>query len=118
MADPEIEVVKAVFAAFAERDVEGVPALADPDIVFIAVTSEYAGRSEPYRGHDGMRECFRDVAEVWDELRLNPQKLRGVGGERIAATSVVGSPPSAVIFSTRRVASSSSDRASPRVFSA
>ena len=36
----------------------------------------------------------------------------------IGATSVVGSPPSAVIFSTSRVASSSSDSACSRIFSA
>jgi hypothetical protein len=36
----------------------------------------------------------------------------------IGATSVVGSPPSAVIFSTRRVASSSSDSECSRIFCA
>jgi ketosteroid isomerase-like protein len=70
----DIEVVKATFAAFAARDLPAVLALADP-----AVTGAHAGRTEPYRGHDGMREYFRDVAAVWEELRLTPREFREEG---------------------------------------
>ena len=75
----DIEVVKATFAAFAARDLETVLTLADPDIEFTAVTGEHAGRTEPYRGHDGLRAYFRDVAAVWEELRLTPREFREVG---------------------------------------
>ena len=75
----DIEVVKAAFAAFAARDLDAVLALAAPDVEFLAVTGEHAGRTEPYRGHDGMREYFRDVASVWEELRLTPREFRGSG---------------------------------------
>ena len=75
----DIEVVKAMFAAFADRDLDGVLAIADPEIEFAAVTGEQAGRKEPYRGHDGMRQYFCDVAAVWEELRLTPREFRGVG---------------------------------------
>jgi ketosteroid isomerase-like protein len=76
----DIEVVKAMFAAFAARDVETVLTLADPDIEFTAVTGEHAGRTDPYRGHNGLREYFRDVAAVWEELRLTPREFREEGG--------------------------------------
>ena len=75
----DIEVVKATFAAFATRDLETVLALADPDIEFTAVTGEHAGRTDPYKGHDGLRAYFRDVAEVWEELRLTPREFRAAG---------------------------------------
>jgi uncharacterized protein len=75
----DIEVVKAAFAAFAARDLDAVLALAAPDVEFLAVTGEHAGRTEPYRGHDGMRAYFRDVASVWEELRLTPREFRGSG---------------------------------------
>jgi uncharacterized protein len=75
----DIEVVEAVFAAFAARDLETVLALAHPDIEFTAVTGEHAGRTEPYRGHAGMRQYFRDVATVWEELRLTPREFRPSG---------------------------------------
>jgi ketosteroid isomerase-like protein len=72
-------VVKAVFAAFAERDVERVLELIDPDVEFKALTNDFAGRTEPYRGHEGIREYFRDLARVWDDLRLTPSDYREVG---------------------------------------
>src|SRR5215208_3368497 len=75
----DIEVVKAMFAAFAARDLETVLTLADPDIEFTAVTAEHAGRTDPYRGHEGLRQYFRDVAAVWEELRLTPREFRAQG---------------------------------------
>jgi ketosteroid isomerase-like protein len=74
-------VVKAVFAAFAERDVERVLELIHPEFEFTTMTSDYAGRTEPYRGHEGIRQYFRDVSLVWDDLRLTPRDFREVGGD-------------------------------------
>ena len=42
-------------------------------------TANQVGRTEPYRGHDGLREYFRDVADVWEELRLTPREFRAAG---------------------------------------
>ncbi|MDX6555929.1 MAG: hypothetical protein QOD86_2124 [Miltoncostaeaceae bacterium] len=97
----DIDVVKAIFAAFGERDVEGVLAHAGPDIVFNPVTGNYAGRTEPYIGHDGLRQYFRDVAAVWDELRLVPMDFRQ-SGETILVTGKVSarSPARIVAGST------------------
>ena len=77
-----------MFAAFAERDFERVLDLVDPDFEFTTVTSDYAGRTEPYRGHDGMREYFRDVALVWDDLRLTPREFREIGGSVVVTGRV------------------------------
>ena len=71
MGSSDIDVVKEVYAAFAVRDVERVEAVLDPDVVFIAVTGGILGRTQPYHGHEGMREYFRDVGRVWDELVLH-----------------------------------------------
>jgi ketosteroid isomerase-like protein len=79
VAHTDVMVVKAVFAAFAERDVERVLELIDPEVEFTAMTNDFAGRTEPYRGHEGIREYFRDVARVWDELRLTPRDYRDLG---------------------------------------
>jgi ketosteroid isomerase-like protein len=80
VADMDVMVVKAVFAAFAERDVERVLELIDPEVEFTPVTNDFAGRTEPYRGHEGIREYLRDVSLVWDDLRLTPSEYRKVGG--------------------------------------
>jgi ketosteroid isomerase-like protein len=75
----DIEVVKATFAAFAARDLDAVLALVDPDVELTAVTGEQAGRTAPYRGHEGLRQYFRDVASVWEELHLTPREFRAEG---------------------------------------
>jgi uncharacterized protein len=84
----DIEVVKAAFAAFAARDIDAVLALSSPDVEFVAVTGEHAGRTDPYRGHDGMRQYFRDVASIWEELRISPREFRA-SGDRILVTGRV-----------------------------
>jgi ketosteroid isomerase-like protein len=77
--DSDIAVIKGVFDAFDRRDVDHAIAHADPEIVFAAITGEELGRDEPYHGHDGLRAYFRDVAAVWEELRLSPDEFRQVG---------------------------------------
>jgi ketosteroid isomerase-like protein len=93
----DIEVVQAVFAAFAERDLEAVLEFASPEIEFIAVTSDYAGRTGPYRGHEGIRQYFRDVAEVWDELRVTPTDYRMAGEEVLVTGRVSARSPARVV---------------------
>jgi ketosteroid isomerase-like protein len=88
----DVIVVRAVFEAFAERDVQRVLELTDPAVEFIAMTNDLTGRIEPYHGHDGIREYFRDVAAVWDDIRLTPTDYREVNGAvlvtgRVSATS-------------------------------
>jgi ketosteroid isomerase-like protein len=99
--ESDMDVVRAVFAAFAERDVERVLAHSSPDVEFSAVTGEHAGRTDPYRGHDGLRQYFRDLAEVWDELRIVPRDFRQ-NGDRILVTGRVSarSPARIVAGST------------------
>ena len=92
-----MDVVKAVFAAFAERDVEGVLAHAGPDIVFNPVTADYVGRSDPYVGHDGLRQYFRDLGEVWDELRLVPVDFRQSGDTILVTGRVSARSPARIV---------------------
>jgi ketosteroid isomerase-like protein len=92
----DVTLVKAVFAAFAERDVERVLELIDPEVEFTPVTADFAGRTEPYRGREGIRDYFRDVALVWDELRLTPRDFREVG-ESIVVTGRVNARSAARI---------------------
>ena len=92
-----MDVVKAVFAAFAERDVDGVLAYASPDIEFSAVTGDHAGRTEPYRGHDGLRQYFRDLTEVWDELRIVPGEFRQTDDTILVTGRVSARSPARIV---------------------
>ena len=65
-----------LFDAFNRRDPAAVTALCDERVEFSSVTAEFAGRREPYRGHDGLRQYFADVAEIWDELLVTAKEVR------------------------------------------
>jgi ketosteroid isomerase-like protein len=93
----DVAVVKAVFAAFAERDLEGVLDAIDPEMEFTPVTADLAGRTGPYRGHEGMREYFRDVATIWEDLRLQPREFRELGDSILVTGRVTARSPSRIV---------------------
>jgi ketosteroid isomerase-like protein len=93
----DMDVIKAVYEAFTERDVEGVIAYLDDDVEFSAVTGDHAGRTEPYRGHDGVRQYFRDLAEVWDELRVVPSEYRQDGDTVLVTGRVTARSPARIV---------------------
>ena len=94
-AEGNVQVVRAIYDAFAARDVERVVRHFHPEGEFRpAGTSLASGRAEPYRGVEGMREYFADVAATWDELVLEPHDLRATGDSVIVAGHVRGRGPS------------------------
>jgi ketosteroid isomerase-like protein len=70
---------------------------AHTDIELRPVTGELAGRTEPYRGHDGIREYFRDVASVWDELRIVPSEYRQDGDTILVTGRVSARSPARIV---------------------
>jgi ketosteroid isomerase-like protein len=68
------DIVREVFDAFTRRDIDALLAVCDPEIVFTPPTGRLAGRTESYRGHDGLRTYLADVARVWQELRSEPDE--------------------------------------------
>lgn len=67
--------VRRGFEAFARRDVETMLEFTDPEVEIHLVTNLVAGRTEPYRGHEGVREYLADVDAVWDEVELQPRQF-------------------------------------------
>jgi ketosteroid isomerase-like protein len=87
----EVEVVRAIYDAFARRDVEAALEHVDPDVTFAPEgTTRILGRTEPYRGHDGMREYFADVGRLWDQLTLHATDFRATGGGVVVFGHVEG----------------------------
>ena len=89
--DTEVEPVRAIYDAFARRDVEAALAHIAEDVVFNAEgTAKLAGRTTPYRGHDGVREYFADAARVWEDLTLYAEDIRAIAGSVVVFGRVVG----------------------------
>ena len=78
-----------MFDAFTTQDVDRMVALADRDIsVAGGPIAERTGRSDPYRGHDGLRELVRDLANSWSEVAVTPQEYRHVGGAILVSATL------------------------------
>ena len=103
--EEHVALVRAMFEAFARRDIEAVLPYLDADVELqVPSTSGFAGRTGPYRGHQGIRDYFADVAAVWDELVVEPEdfrstenavvifgRIRGRGGAQRIETRVLWS---------------------------
>lgn len=83
--------VRAMYDAFNARDVGAALKYVHPDIELRpAGTAAVTGRAV-YAGHEGIREYFADVAQVWPEgLEVRPVDFRAVAGSVVAFGTVHG----------------------------
>ncbi len=87
----DIDVVKAIYAAFAARDLEGAVRLLSEDCqLHLRGTAALIGRTEPYRGPEGMREYYADVQRIWDDLVLFAEDFRAIPGAVVVMGHVEG----------------------------
>ena len=87
----DVDVVRAIYAAFAARDLEAGLAHVAPDCeIVVEGTARRAGRSGPYRGHDGLRDYFADVERTWDDLTLHADDFRALPGSVVVMGHVHG----------------------------
>ena len=82
--------VRQMFAAFAARDVDSALAVVHPDAELWAPTAQLAGRTAPYRGHDGIREYFADVDRLWEEFTVEPGDFRVTYGSVVCFGAAQG----------------------------
>jgi ketosteroid isomerase-like protein len=77
--DDPIEQVRSFLDVFASRDVDEALTWLHPEVeVRVFATAERTGQREPYRGHDGARAYFADLAAVWEKLEIEPITFRHV----------------------------------------
>ena len=87
----DIDVVRAIYGAFAVRDIEGALAFVDPEcVIHLEATAREAGRHGPYVGHDGLRQYFADVEAVWNQLVIHAEDFRVVPGAVVVMGHVEG----------------------------
>ena len=87
----EVEVVRAIYEAFARRDTSQMNSrLADDVVLHLQGTSRRAGRNAPYIGHAGVLEYFADVDRVWDEIELHADDIRAIAGSVVVFGHVTG----------------------------
>jgi ketosteroid isomerase-like protein len=88
---PNVDLVRRLYEAFAERDLEGMMAVTSPDLEWFPVqTASMVQRSGPYRGHEGLRTYFADVDRVWRQLDIIPRDFRDLGDRVLVLGRVYG----------------------------
>ena len=75
-----MEIVKRSFAAIASGDLDGLLSLYDPAVQFSPLTGTRV-ESGGYRGHQGVRDYFAEIDEIWDEMRPHADQVRTVGDQ-------------------------------------
>jgi ketosteroid isomerase-like protein len=74
--------VRRLYETFEVRDLDAMAALITEDMEFFPqVTAQLINRTEPYRGHDGLRRYFEDAERVWKKLEIIPHEFRDLGDE-------------------------------------
>jgi ketosteroid isomerase-like protein len=88
VSDEKVAIVRRIYAALAAGDWDAAIELAGSDVELVA--AEQSPLAGTYRGHEGVREFFRRVFEIWDEreFRRRPEELKVVGDNVVATVRV------------------------------
>jgi uncharacterized protein len=82
MSQENVDALKRAFDASNRRDIEGLLAEVHPDVEWHPAIAALLGGEATYRGHEGVREWFRDQEEAFAEVHLDYSEIRDFG-ERI-----------------------------------
>lgn len=98
MSADAIRIVEQALERFNRADVEGAIELAHPEGVIVSMLNR-VGTSPPppYRGHEGMRQYFADIAAAWHEVRVAPTHFRAAGDAVIAMGRLYAQGPGGVL---------------------
>lgn len=94
-----IEVVSRAFDAFNRRMLSTLLEVVDPEIEFFPVTRVLSKRGG-YRGHDGLKQYFSDIDQIWDSLEVVPLSYRDDGDHVVTYGRVRGRSTKGVTFDT------------------
>src|SRR5215207_1710588 len=88
MSQENVEVVRRCFALWANRDFSALPEVAQPD--FVLDVSRRVFNPAVYRGLDGFQRFVRDVDEIWEGFRFDPEELIDAGDHVVASARISG----------------------------
>jgi ketosteroid isomerase-like protein len=77
MSSDDVQTLREAYEAFARQDVPTVMAAFDEDIEWDMPDSVPFGGT--YHGHDGVGSFFSQLAEHWEELRVEPEEVIDAG---------------------------------------
>jgi ketosteroid isomerase-like protein len=87
MSQENLEIIRGAYAALAERGVEAVLHLADPE--FEATTpASLASEPDTYRGHEGARRYFGSFGDAMEGVYFEGREFTAVGDKVLVDTTL------------------------------
>ena len=83
MSQENLEIVSRVYEAAARRDADTIFQLYDEDVVLDA--SRLGMFATPFRGHQGLRQLFREWHEGWGEIEYSYDELIDLGDDSVVS---------------------------------
>jgi ketosteroid isomerase-like protein len=83
MSQENLEIVRRSILQWNERGVEALVAVLDPEAEFHPPKESM--NPGVYRGHDGFREYFHRVGEMFEEQRINALEMIDIDEDRVVA---------------------------------
>ena len=89
MTNGNVEVVRRLFGAYADRGIEGALETMDEDIL-IEIPGDLSAEPDDYEGHDGARRYFAGFTGMIDDVRYEAIELIPAGEAVIAHIRLSG----------------------------
>lgn len=89
MAEENVESTRRAFVTFHRRDLDGFLGFMDPELEFTSRVIPVAGDVH-YRGHDGIREWWKDLLAVFPDFQIEATEIRDLGEWSVVAARVSG----------------------------
>ncbi len=84
MSQENVEIVRQIYEAAAGHNAERIFALYDPDVELDASCLEAVWMSGVYRGHQGLRDFFREWNEAWEGVDYSYEELIDAGAQVVS----------------------------------
>ena len=93
MSRENVEVIRRIYEAAAQRDSATIFSLYDPDVEWDGSRSRWAeilAGEARWRGHDELRSFFRRYYEIWEDFEDDVQELIDAGDQVISVVNSRG----------------------------
>jgi ketosteroid isomerase-like protein len=93
MSQEDVEIVRRIYEAAARRDAATVFGLYDPEVELdasrlgLGLVGSGGSKGGVYRGHDGLRDLFREWHEVWGNIEYSYEELLDAGEQVVAVVT-------------------------------
>jgi ketosteroid isomerase-like protein len=81
MPQENVDIVRRAYEAFSSRNFDAIAQLGHPDVEWRPYLSDLGG--EPLRGIAAVRGYLESLAAEWDELQVEVEGFREVGGNTV-----------------------------------